>query len=80
MRVSTGMKRLHLIEIEDQDWCPRPVRDAATDYLQCFIVATRAYAAMIPVLATVLQRTGSRHVLDLFGCRRSVALAATGFG
>ena len=63
--VSTGMKRLHLIEIEDQDWCPRPVRDAATDYLQCFIVATRAYAAMIPVLATVLQRTGSRHVLDL---------------
>jgi hypothetical protein len=64
-RVSTGMKRLHLIEIEDQDWCPRSVRDAATDYLQCFFVATRTYAAMIPILAAVLQRTGSQRVLDL---------------
>jgi hypothetical protein len=59
------MKRRHLIEIEDQDWCPRAVRDAATDYLQCFFVATKAYAAMIPILAGVLQRTGSRRVLDL---------------
>jgi len=59
------MKRLHLIEIEDQDWCPRSVRDAATDYLQCFFVATKTYTAMIPILATGLQRTGSRRVLDL---------------
>jgi hypothetical protein len=59
------MKRLHLIEIEDQAWCPRSVRDATTDYLQCFFAATKTYAAMIPLLAAVLQRTGSRRVLDL---------------
>jgi len=64
-RVSTSMKRLQLIEIEDQDWCPRSVRDAATDYLQCFFAQTKIYAAMIPILAAVLQRTGSMRVLDL---------------
>jgi hypothetical protein len=59
------MKRPHLIEIEDQDWCPRTVRDAATDYLQFTLAATKPYAGMIPVLAAALQRTGSRRVLDL---------------
>ena len=52
------MKRLHLFEIEDQDWCPRSVRDAVTDYLQFFFVATKTYTAMIPLLAVVLQRLG----------------------
>jgi hypothetical protein len=59
------MQRLHLIEIEDQDWCPRSVRDATTDYLQFSFAATKTYAAMIPMLAAGLQRTGSRRVLDL---------------
>ena len=31
------MKRLHLIEIHDQHWCPRTVRDGETDYLQFVI-------------------------------------------
>jgi hypothetical protein len=59
------MERLHLIEIEDQDWCPRTVRDAATDYLQFALAAAKPYAAIIPILATALQRTGTRQVLDL---------------
>ena len=59
------MKRLHLIEIEDQDWCPRSIRDATTDYLQYALAVTKTYAAMIPVLASVLQRTGTRRILDL---------------
>ena len=59
------MKRLHLIEIEDQDWCPRSIRDAATDYLQWVLAATKPYEAIIPILATALQRTGTRHILDL---------------
>ena len=59
------MKRLHLIEIEDQNWCPSGVRDAATDYLQFAFAATKPYAAVIPILATALQRTGTRHILDL---------------
>src|SRR5437660_8425292 len=59
------MKRLHLIEIEDQDWCPRTFRDATTDYLQFALAATKPYAVLIPILATTLQRTGTRQILDL---------------
>lgn len=59
------MKRLHLIEIEDQDWCPRSIRDAATDYLQWVLAATKPYEAIIPILATALQCSGTRHILDL---------------
>ena len=54
------MKRLHLIEIEDQDWCPRTVRDSITDYLQFALAATNPYAALIPILATAFQRAGTR--------------------
>ena len=59
------MKRLHLFEIEDQPWCPPTIRDALTDYLQFALVATKPYAAMVPLLATALQRTGAPRVLDL---------------
>jgi len=59
------MKRLHLIEIHDQDWCPRTVRDGETNYLQFVIATTKPYAAMVPMLAAALQRTGTRQVLDL---------------
>src|SRR5258706_902683 len=59
------MKRLHLFEIEDQPWCPRTVRDALTDYLQFALVTMKPYTAMVPLLATALQRTGARRVLDL---------------
>ena len=64
-RVSTCMKRLHLIEIEDQDWCPHSLRDAATDYLQCFFSATRINEPIIPILGGVLRRAGSRGIVDL---------------
>jgi len=59
------MRRLHLFEIHDQDWCPRMIRDAETDYLQFVIAKTKPYAAMVPLLVTALQRTGTRQVLDL---------------
>ena len=41
------------------------IRDAETDYLQFVIAKTKPYAAMVPVLVTALQRTGTRQVLDL---------------
>ncbi len=59
------MKRFHFVEIHDQDWCPRTVRDAVTDYLQFVIAKTKPYAAIVPILVTVLQRTGTRRILDL---------------
>ena len=59
------MKRLHLIEICDQYWCPSTVRDGATDYLQFVIATTNLYAVIVPILAAALNRTGTRQVLDL---------------
>ena len=59
------MKRLHLFEIHDQEWCPRAIRNAETDYLQFVIANMKGYAAVVPVLAAALQRTATRQVLDL---------------
>ena len=61
----SSMKRVHFIEIHDQDWCPRTIRNGETDYLQFVIATTKPYAAMVPILAGALQRSGARQVLDL---------------
>lgn len=59
------MKRLHLIEIHDQEWCPHAIRDAETDYLQFVIAKTKPYAAIVPILAATFGRTARQQVLDL---------------
>lgn len=59
------MRRLHLLEIEDQPWCPPVLRDAATDFLQFTIVAGDVYAPVVPLLQAALERTGARQVVDL---------------
>ena len=59
------MQRLHLIEIEDQAWCPRFIRDALTDYLQFSIERLRLYAPVVPRLGEVLERLGTSRVVDL---------------
>src|SRR5262245_33069241 len=60
-----SMRRRHLIEIHDQPWCPRAIRDAETDYLQFMIAKTKPYAAIVSLLVNALQRRGTRRVLDL---------------
>jgi len=59
------MRRFHLIEIEDQSWCPGPIRDAATDYLQHVIVTANAYGPIAGRLAKALRKTNSQQVIDL---------------
>lgn len=59
------MRRFHLLEIEDQPWCPAVLRDAATDFLQFMIVATDTYLPAVPHLRCALERTGMRQVVDL---------------
>jgi len=54
---------MHLIEIADEDWCPRSIRHGVTDY--CRFVTERAYNPVVPLLARALQQTGANHVLDL---------------
>lgn len=59
------MKRRHLFETHEEPWCPRPIRDAETDYLQFAVAKTRPYAPLVPILVNALQRAGARQVLDL---------------
>ncbi len=53
------MRRFHLIEIAEQPWCPAPIRDGVTDYLQFVIDRGRPYAPAADVLAEALEERGA---------------------
>ena len=57
--------RLHLLEIEDQPWCPASIRDAATDYLQFIVEQFKPYRAIAPQLAGAIAGTDGSRVVDL---------------
>jgi hypothetical protein len=59
------MGRLHLLEIHDQPWCPRSLRDALTDFLQFTINLGGAYDAVVPMLRDAIARGGATQVVDL---------------
>lgn len=59
------MRRAHLLEIEDQPWCPAPIRDAGTDFLQFALRLGNNYGPVVPRLRAALRRTGARRVVDL---------------
>lgn len=61
----TLIPRLHLLEVHDQPWCPRGVRDAITDLLGWTLTVVHHYAPATPVLAAALRRTGAATVVDL---------------
>ncbi len=57
--------RLHLLEIHEQPWCPRLIRDGATDCLQVVASVCQQYRHIVPKLHGALQATGSRRIIDL---------------
>lgn len=59
------MRRLHLIEIEDQAWFPRYLRDAVTDILQFTFNTIGLYRPVIPQLDRALRMSGAQSVVDL---------------
>lgn len=59
------MKRYHLFEIIDQTWCPRFLRNGATDYLQHVIKMANPYRPVISRLLGALRRTRGQRVIDL---------------
>jgi hypothetical protein len=59
------MRRLHLLELEDQSWFPRIVRDCATDYLQFIQTSLRLDRAIAPVFRRALAEGGTKQVIDL---------------
>ena len=52
------MRRIHLLEIEDEPWCPRALRDGGTDWLQFMGNQARAFDAIAPKLRAVMQQLG----------------------
>lgn len=59
------MRRLHLLELEDQAWFPATVRDLATDYLQFAQTATGMHKTMTPLIREALARGNTTHIIDL---------------
>ncbi|MCV6605820.1 MAG: hypothetical protein OIF34_10980 [Porticoccaceae bacterium] len=59
------MKRLHLIEVEDQSWCPDAIRNGITDILRFNLNTGKIYHPIIPLFKSTLEKTGSNQVIDL---------------
>ena len=59
------MRRFQLIELEDQSWFPRVIRDLATDYLQFMAAAFRMDRAMTPIVRRALDQGGTANIVDL---------------
>lgn len=57
--------RLHLFELLDQDWYPRPLRDLGTDYLHTVSDRMGLFDAATEVLARGLRAAETPEVLDL---------------
>ncbi|HET7696003.1 MAG TPA: hypothetical protein VFK57_09875 [Vicinamibacterales bacterium] len=59
------MRRLHLLELEDQPWFPAIVRDLATDYLQFIQERFRLDRAMTPLVRRALDGGRTSEIVDL---------------
>lgn len=59
------MQRIHLFELEDYGWLPRPIRDGGTDFLDFLFDRMGFYDGVADKLVALLQRTGASRVVDL---------------
>jgi len=59
------MRRLHLLEIHEQPWCPGVIRDAATGYLGLLATTGRQYDRVIPKLRAAIDAAGAEQIVDL---------------
>jgi hypothetical protein len=59
------LRRLHLLEIEDQPWCPEFLRTAITDFLRALMEWFAPYAVAAPLLARALTQSQETEIVDL---------------
>lgn len=59
------MIRIHALELEDQPWMPRVLREAGMAYLRLAAERLGAAEAIRPVIETALARSGEEEILDL---------------
>ena len=58
-------QRRQLIEIHEQPWCPRSLRDGVTDALQLFTSVGKPFAPLEERLAEAIRKSGASRVIDL---------------
>lgn len=59
------MKRLHLFELEDQEWFPKVIRDAGTDFLRFASTKIHQTAKFVPRIRELLESTPHNRIVDL---------------
>lgn len=59
------MQRLHLVELEDLPWIPKPIRDGGTDVLDFMFARIGFYRTLVPELVALMETTGKRRLVDL---------------
>jgi hypothetical protein len=59
------MRRIQFIELHEQPWFPRTLRNEITDALQCGSQHLKAYSPISDLLQQALDASGSRSVVDL---------------
>lgn len=58
------MGRLHLFEIEDQSWCPKPIRETTTDFLAGLYRLLDIYDPAYAKIDEVLTKTKTHAIVD----------------
>ena len=59
------MNRVQFIELHEQPWFPRFLRNDITDTLQYGLNASKAYASIAPLLQCALDSAGNPSIIDL---------------
>lgn len=59
------VKRLHLIELEDQAWFPSTLRDLATDYLHFMQRILKLEGVVLPLVERAVRQTRVTEIVDL---------------
>ena len=59
------MARLHLFELEDQEWFPDFIRNYGTDFLQFLSNKAKIYEPIIPILEKGVEASGTNQIIDL---------------
>ena len=59
------MRRIQFIELHEQPWFPRFLRDDITGTIQCALNFSAAYASIAPLFQRALRSCGGHSVVDL---------------
>jgi len=59
------MRRVHLFELEDFPWVPKPIRDGGTDVLDLLFARVGFYRGLVARMRALIEVTGERRIVDL---------------